>query len=103
MNLFIALHYKLLCICLFFVIELKEALENSDWYKNQTKEVQSRVSWKLYEMVPESCTCKFDLPKEDNNIQEVAVILEKKVRRSGNERTIPVKLYSVTDGTQVSY
>jgi hypothetical protein len=30
--------------------------------------------WKLYELVPNSCTCKYNLSVEDENIKEVTTI-----------------------------
>jgi hypothetical protein len=46
----------------------------SSWYKRQPADVQSKVSWKLYELVPNSCTCKYNLSVEDENIKEVTTI-----------------------------
>jgi hypothetical protein len=73
----------------------------SSWYKGQPADVQSKVSWKLYELVPNSCTCKYDLSVEDENIKEVTTIGIYAVMRGGNHRELSIKLYSVTNGEQV--
>ena len=80
---------------------LKKTLMESSWYKRQSADVQSRVSWKLYELVPSSCTCKYNLSIEDENIKEVTTIDIYAVMRGGNHRELSIKLYSVTNGEQV--
>lgn len=85
----------------FLISVLKKKVKELDWYKNQPAEIQGRVSFKMYEMVPKSCTVKHDLPKEDSNIKEVAKIEIIVPMRAGNFRKIIVKIYSVTDGNEV--
>ena len=82
---------------------LKKTLMESSWYKGQPADVQSKVSWKLYELVPNSCTCKYDLSVEDENIKEVTTIGIYAVMRGGNHRELSIKLYSVTNGEQTYY
>lgn len=80
---------------------LKEKIKESEWYKKQPSEIQERVSFKIYEMVPKSCTVKHDLHEEDSNITEMATVSILVVMRAGNTRNYDVKIYSVTDGNEV--
>ncbi|XP_052105601.1 uncharacterized protein LOC127738401 [Mytilus californianus] len=82
---------------------LKKKVKELDWYKEQPAEIQSRVSFRMYEMVPKSCTVKHELPEEDSNIKEVATIEILVPMRAGNFRKICVKIYSVTDGNETFY
>jgi hypothetical protein len=81
--------------------DLKKVLMESWWYKGQSADVQSRVSWKLYELVPSSCTCKYPLSVEDEHIKEETIIAIDALMRGGNHRDLSIKLYSVTNGDQV--
>ncbi|XP_071163205.1 uncharacterized protein [Mytilus edulis] len=82
---------------------LKEKIKESEWYKKQPSEIQERVSFKIYEMVPKSCTVKHDLHEEDSNITEMATVSILVVMRAGNTRNYDVKIYSVTDGNETFY
>ena len=82
-----------------FSSELKEKIECSEWYQKQSEDVQSRVSWKLYELVPRSCACK--LPEEDENIEKKTTIKIAVKLRAGTHRDYFVNLYSVTNGEEV--
>ena len=80
---------------------LKEKIKCSEWYKHQSEDVQSRLSWKLYELVPRSCACKYNLPEEDKNIKVETTINIGVKLRAGTDRTYSVNLYSVTNGEEV--
>ncbi|CAC5401079.1 TMEM173 [Mytilus coruscus] len=82
---------------------LEERVKASDWYKKQSAGIQGRMSFKLFEMIPKSCTVKHDLPKEDSNIKEVETVVILVITRAGNERKYNVKIYSVTDGKETFY
>ena len=80
---------------------LKEKIKDSKWYKQQSEDVQSRLSWKLYELVPRSCACKYNLPEEDENIKVETTINIGVKLRAGTDRKYSVNLYSVTNGEEV--
>lgn len=82
---------------------LKNKLESSEWYIGLSEDVKNKVSSKLYEMVPSSCTCKHDLPKEDHNIQVVTTLCIGALIRGGNQRDYTVNVYSVTNGEETYY
>lgn len=83
--------------------DLENKLKESEWYRNQSTNLQNHVSTKFYELVPTSCTCHFDLSKVDENIKLVTVLELSNTIRGGNVRKFAVKLYSVTDGDQTYF
>ena len=95
------LHLRMAIYIHVLFTDLKKVLMESWWYKRQSADVQSRVSWKLYELVPSSCTCKYPLSVKDGNIKEETTIVIDAVMRGGNHRELSIKLYSVTNGDQV--
>ncbi|XP_052105597.1 uncharacterized protein LOC127738399 isoform X2 [Mytilus californianus] len=82
---------------------LEKTVQESDWYISLTDEVRNKVSFKLYELVPRTCTVKYNIPNEDNNIKAVKTFNIKAVMRSGNHREISVTMYSITIGQETFY
>ncbi|CAC5423109.1 unnamed protein product [Mytilus coruscus] len=82
---------------------LESKVKESDWYRTQSAEIQSKVSFKLYEVIPKSCRQQDDFSKVDRNIQFVTTIPITFYIRAGNHRNMQLMVYSITDGQETFY
>ncbi|CAG2208996.1 unnamed protein product [Mytilus edulis] len=80
----------------------KDSEKESDWYNSLTDEVKTKVSFKLYELVPRTCAIKYDIPNEDNNIRDITTFHIGSRMRSGNHRDLCIKMYSINIDQEVS-
>ncbi|CAG2186178.1 MITA [Mytilus edulis] len=83
--------------------ELEKTVKESDWYNSLTDEVKTKVSFKLYELVPRTCAIKYDIPNEDNNIRDITTFHIGSRMRSGNHRDLCIKMYSINIDQEILY
>ncbi|XP_076084553.1 uncharacterized protein LOC143055300 [Mytilus galloprovincialis] len=81
---------------------LEERLRQSNWYQTQSEEIRSKVSFKLYEVIPKSCHL-IDFSNVDTNIHSITTIPISLFIRAGNERYLNLTVYGITDGQETFY
>ncbi|CAG2202248.1 MITA [Mytilus edulis] len=81
---------------------LERLITESEWYRSLPESGKKNMSFKLYEMVPSSCSCVSNLPQEDTKIK-LEYTFTIYYDRAGNEREANIQIYSIKDGDQTYY
>lgn len=81
---------------------IKNSIEQSEWYKQLSPEERLRMPMKLYELIPRKCY--LDVTGTDDNIQlEAEIAIASKKDASVSKKPIKVKIYSIKDGQTKYY